>query len=226
MEFTLPIFLKFFPNMLPSTFKQTDKQLNLTKQAEVTKFLQDTFKDIIFKSEKNNDHDNIQPSIEEIIKFSSVYSNQLTLDNLSRLQLIGLCKLLHLSCHGPNSYLRLKLSLKFYRLKNDDQSIAKEGIENLDIKELKAACYERGMNTSTDQLQSQLKQWIDLHINKCVPIITLLLANGCHLANSKTAVEITDDTRDFIDVDQLRLGLEQTIHQKVFLKKFLKFLIL
>lgn len=27
MEFTLPIFLKLFPNMLPSTFKQIQKQV-------------------------------------------------------------------------------------------------------------------------------------------------------------------------------------------------------
>ena len=27
MEFTLPIFLKLFPNMLPSTFKEADKEV-------------------------------------------------------------------------------------------------------------------------------------------------------------------------------------------------------
>ena len=30
MEFTLPIFLKFFPNMLPSTFKEADQEVNST----------------------------------------------------------------------------------------------------------------------------------------------------------------------------------------------------
>jgi len=29
MEFTLPIFLKLFPNMLPSTFKEKDKEVNI-----------------------------------------------------------------------------------------------------------------------------------------------------------------------------------------------------
>jgi LETM1 and EF-hand domain-containing protein 1 len=29
MEFTLPIFLKLFPNMLPSTFKEADKEVNI-----------------------------------------------------------------------------------------------------------------------------------------------------------------------------------------------------
>ena len=28
MEFTLPIFLKLFPNMLPSTFKEADKEVS------------------------------------------------------------------------------------------------------------------------------------------------------------------------------------------------------
>jgi hypothetical protein len=29
MEFTLPIFLKLFPNMLPSTFKEADKEVKI-----------------------------------------------------------------------------------------------------------------------------------------------------------------------------------------------------
>jgi hypothetical protein len=29
MEFTLPIFLKLFPNMLPSTFKEADKEVGI-----------------------------------------------------------------------------------------------------------------------------------------------------------------------------------------------------
>lgn len=35
-----------------------------------------------------------QPTNEEIIKFGSLFENELTLDNLSRQQLIALCKIL------------------------------------------------------------------------------------------------------------------------------------
>lgn len=37
-----------------------------------------------------------QPSNEEIIKYASLFENELTLDNLSRQQLIALCKILGL----------------------------------------------------------------------------------------------------------------------------------
>ena len=37
-----------------------------------------------------------QPTNEEIIKYASLFENELTLDNLSRQQLIALCKILGL----------------------------------------------------------------------------------------------------------------------------------
>jgi LETM1 and EF-hand domain-containing protein 1 len=51
LEFTLPIFLKIFPNMLPSTFEdKLKKEENLKKQLrlkiEMAKFLQDTLEEV------------------------------------------------------------------------------------------------------------------------------------------------------------------------------------
>lgn len=116
-----------------------------------------------------------------MIKSKEICSNDgLTLDNLNRQQLIALCKLFNLSFLGPNHYLRFKIHLKLYRLKLDDKLIANEGIENLNFEELQAACQERGMNSfdvSIEHLQSQLQQWLDLCINKHMPLTILLLSN-------------------------------------------------
>ncbi|CAF1068918.1 unnamed protein product [Adineta steineri] len=195
MEFTLPIFLKLFPNMLPSTFKQiNNNEENLKKffqiKLEATQFLQDT----IFKSQdiSFNDMITIQfeeflqkihtsdnyPTINEIVEFSSRFSHKLTIDNLDRSQLTALCKLFNLSFNGPKHYLRYKLRLKLYRLKNDDKLILNEGITNLNIEELQAACHERGINSfdiNNKSLQSQLQQWLDLHSDKSISPITILL---------------------------------------------------
>jgi len=171
---------------------------------EITKFLQDTLEDMIFKSRERCSNDvltiqiDIQPSIEGIMKFSSLFGNQLTLDKFASPQLIALCKLLNLSFIGPNSYLRFKLHLKFYRLKLDDQLIANEGIQNLNIEELQAACHERGINSldiRIEHLQSNLQQWLDLHINKCIPISILLLSHVFYLPKNicnATVAEVTD----------------------------------
>ncbi|CAF3962801.1 unnamed protein product, partial [Rotaria magnacalcarata] len=205
MEFTLPVFLKLFPNMLPSTFKEADKeQEKLKKQLkaklEVAKFLQDTLEDTALQSKKKRSDDTlttqfaefmqkirstgVQPSTEEIMKFSSLFENKLTLDNLDRPQLAGLCKLLGISTIGPDYYLRFTLHLKLRNLEADDKLIQDEGITSLDVDELQAACRDRGMRSlglSAERLRSQLQQWLDLHLNKSIPSTILLLSRALYL---------------------------------------------
>ena len=149
-----------------------------------------------------------------IIKSKEIYANnELILDNLNRQQLIALCKLLNLSFLGPNHYLRFKLHLKLYRLKLDDKLIANEGIENLNVEELQAACQERGMNSfdvSIEHLQSQLQQWLDLHINKHVSLSILLLSNKDQTAVCQSEFR----KRNNVITNQSEITLEQLINQE------------
>ena len=96
MEFTLPIFLKLFPNMLPSTFKEADKEVEtmsvysdkeisislcfelivqhekLKKQVkvklEVAKFLRDTLEATALKSTKKRSDDALPAQFGEFMK--------------------------------------------------------------------------------------------------------------------------------------------------------------
>ena len=118
------------------------------------------------------------------MKFSSLFENKLTLDNLDRRQLVGLCKLLGISTIGPDYYLRFTLHVKLRNLEADDKLIEDEGIDNLDVDELQAACRERGMRSlgvSAERLRSQLQQWLDLHLNKRIPSTILLLSRALYL---------------------------------------------
>lgn len=146
MEFTLPIFLKLFPNMLPSTFKEQDKEQDKLKKRlkaklEMAKFLQDTLEETALKggadgkSEETLNHKfaefmkkirskGEQPSSEEILKYSSLFENELTLDNLNRQQLIALCQILDVSTLAnipPNHILRFQLRMKLRSLEADDK---------------------------------------------------------------------------------------------------------
>ncbi|CAF2967136.1 unnamed protein product [Rotaria sp. Silwood2] len=126
----------------------------------------------------------VQPSTEDIMKFSSLFENKLTLDNLDRPQLVGLCKLLGISTIGPDYYLRFTLHLKLRNLEADDKLIEDEGINNLTVEELQAACRERGMRSlgvSVERLRSQLQQWLDLHLNQRIPSTILLLSRALYL---------------------------------------------
>ncbi len=166
----------------------------------MAKFLQDTLEDTALKSKKKRTDDALteqfaafmhkirstgaQPSTEEIMKFSSLFENKLTLDNLDRPQLVGLCKLLGISTIGPDYYLRFTLHLKLRNLEADDKLIQDEGIDNLTTEELQAACRERGMRSygvSVERLRSQLQQWLDLHLNKRIPSTILLVSRALYL---------------------------------------------
>ncbi|XP_066892937.1 mitochondrial proton/calcium exchanger protein isoform X7 [Kogia breviceps] len=180
MEFLLPVAVKLFPNMLPSTFEtQSVKEERLKKQLrvklELAKFLQDTIEEMALKNkaakgDATKDFSAFfqkiretgeRPSNEEILRFSKLFEDELTLDNLTRLQLVALCKLLELQSMGTNNFLRFQLTMRLRSIKADDKLIAEEGVDSLNVKELQAACRARGMRAlgvTEDRLRDQLKQ--------------------------------------------------------------------
>ncbi|XP_062852123.1 mitochondrial proton/calcium exchanger protein [Trichomycterus rosablanca] len=206
MEFLLPVALKLFPNMLPSTFEtQSKKEERLKKELrvklEMAKFLQDTVEEIALrnKADKGNVTEEFssffqkirdsgeRPSNEEIIRFSKLFEDELTLDNLTRPQLVALCKLVELQSIGTNNFLRFQLILKLRAIRADDKLIAEEGVESLNVNELQAACRVRGMRAlgvTEERLREQLKQWLELHLNQHIPTSLLLLSRAMFLPDT------------------------------------------
>ncbi|XP_053535605.1 mitochondrial proton/calcium exchanger protein isoform X3 [Ictalurus punctatus] len=206
MEFLLPVALKLFPNMLPSTFEtKSKKEERLKKELrvklEMAKFLQDTVEEIALrnKADKGNVTEEFstffqkirdsgeRPSNEQIIRFSKLFEDELTLDNLTRPQLVALCKLLELQPIGTNNFLRFQLIMKLRSIRADDKLIAEEGVESLNANELQAACRVRGMRAlgvTEDRLRDQLKQWLELHLNQHIPTSLLLLSRAMFLPDT------------------------------------------
>nr|XP_019963963.1 PREDICTED: LETM1 and EF-hand domain-containing protein 1, mitochondrial isoform X1 [Paralichthys olivaceus] len=206
MEFLLPVALKLFPNMLPSTFEtQSKKEERLKKELrvklEMAKFLQDTIEEIalrnkaaqgdvteefstFFQKIRNSGE---RPSNEQIIKFSKLFEDELTLDNLTRPQLVALCRLLELQSIGTNNFLRFQLIMKLRAIRADDKLIAEEGVESLNVNEVQAACRARGMRSlgvTEDRLREQLIQWLELHLNQQIPTSLLLLSRAMFLPDT------------------------------------------
>eukprot|EP00911_Craspedida_sp_UC1_P001618 UC1_evm2s1226 len=124
-------------------------------------------------------------STDEILRFSTLFSDELTLDNLSREQLRACCRLLAITPIGTSQFLRFQLRTRIAQLKVDDLLIAQEGVESMDIKELQAAARERGMRAigvSETALRDNVAQWVDLHLNHGVPSSLLLLSRVMFLA--------------------------------------------
>lgn len=63
----------------------------------------------------------MQASNEEILKFSKLFEDEITLDNMPRPQLIALCKLLELQPLGTNYFLRFQLRMRLRNLLADDK---------------------------------------------------------------------------------------------------------
>ncbi|XP_039527815.1 mitochondrial proton/calcium exchanger protein isoform X2 [Pimephales promelas] len=206
MEFLLPVAVKLFPNMLPSTFEtQSIKEERLKKELrvklEMAKFLQDTIEEIALrnKAAKGNVTEEFstffqkirdsgeRPSNEQIIRFSKLFEDELTLDNLTRPQLVALCKLLELQSIGTNNFLRFQLIMKLRAIRADDKLIADEGVDSLNVKELQSACRVRGMRAlgvTEERLREQLKQWLELHLNQHIPTSLLLLSRAMFLPDT------------------------------------------
>ncbi|GBN39283.1 Mitochondrial proton/calcium exchanger protein [Araneus ventricosus] len=212
MEFLLPVFLKFFPAMLPSTFTtKSEADLKFRKglrmKIEMAKFLQDTLDEMAVKT-KGETHSHTakefaqfferirttgeEASNEEILKFSKLFEDELTLDSLSRAQLIALCRLLELKPIGTNNFLRFQLRNRIRNLRADDRIIMKEGIDALNIQELQAACRARGMRAlglAEDRLKSQLKKWLELSLQENIPPSLLLLSRTLYLSDKLPAAD-------------------------------------
>ncbi|XP_012519613.1 PREDICTED: LETM1 and EF-hand domain-containing protein 1, mitochondrial isoform X1 [Propithecus coquereli] len=206
MEFLLPVAVKLFPNMLPSTFEtQSIKEERLKKELrvklELAKFLQDTIEEMALKNKAAKGsatkdfsvffqkirETGERPSNEEILRFSKLFEDELTLDNLTRPQLVALCKLLELQSIGTNNFLRFQLTMRLRSIKADDKLIAEEGVDSLNVKELQAACRVRGMRAlgvTEDRLREQLKQWLDLHLHQEIPTSLLILSRAMYLPDT------------------------------------------
>uniref|UniRef100_A0A8D0L7N1 Letm1 RBD domain-containing protein n=1 Tax=Sphenodon punctatus TaxID=8508 RepID=A0A8D0L7N1_SPHPU len=106
-------------------------------------------------------HTGQQPSTQEIVRFSKLFEDELTLEHLERPQLVALCKLLELQPIGTNNLLRFHLLMELRSIKADDEMIATEGVNGLSVSELQSACRVRGMRSlglTEEQLKEQLTQ--------------------------------------------------------------------
>lgn len=202
MEFLLPVFLKLFPNMLPSTFQDKMKEKEALKRRlhakiEYAKFLQETVKEMAKEVQNsrsgetkktaedldgflNRVRTGARVSNDEILGFAKLFNDELTLDNISRPRLVNMCKYMGVSPIGTDTYLRYMLRKTLRRIKNDDRLIQAEGVESLSEAELREDCRERGMlgEFSVEEMRQQLRDWLDLSLNHSVPSSLLILSRA------------------------------------------------
>ncbi|KAH9461712.1 hypothetical protein Pst134EA_017997 [Puccinia striiformis f. sp. tritici] len=197
MELLLPVALKLFPNMLPSTFQNESKELEkkrklLKVRLEMAKFLQETLKETGMTKKVNETEEfkeffrklrntGEKPSTDDVVKVAKFFEDDLTLDNLSRPQLVSMCRYMNINAFGTDNFLRYTIRNRMKHLEADDAMIDAEGIDSLSVSELRHACQSRGirsLNVDEDELRKELAQWIDLHIHRGLSATLLILGRA------------------------------------------------
>ncbi|KAI0170472.1 mitochondrial distribution and morphology protein 38 [Pestalotiopsis sp. NC0098] len=198
-EALLPIALRLFPNLLPSTYEgATAKEkkaatLRATRK-EVSSFLRGTLVEtglpltpattqkeefaIFFRKLRATGE---KPTTEDVIKVCRIFRDDLTLDNLSRPQLVSMCRYMNLNTFGTDMMLRYQIRHRMRQIKRDDKAISYEGVDSLNVGELQVACGSRGIKThgvSPAKLREELQSWLDLRLKHGVPSTLLVLSNA------------------------------------------------
>ena len=70
-------------------------------------------------------------SNESTLKLAKLFTDEITLENISRAQLVNICKFMNLTPYGNESFLRYQIRSAIRSLKTDDQLIVWEGVESL-----------------------------------------------------------------------------------------------
>ncbi|ORX91120.1 LETM1-domain-containing protein [Basidiobolus meristosporus CBS 931.73] len=203
MELLLPVALKLFPNMLPSTYESKsqaeEKRKRLIRvRMEMGKYLRETVQETaaasshpeaaqqfgeLFKKVRKTGE---PATTEEVLKVAKLLEDELTMENLSRPQLVSMCRFLGISSFGTDNFLRYQLRNKMRYLKADDRMIYAEGVFSLSNEELQAACLARGIRTlglSPERMRYELNQWLDLHLRHRIPSSILILSRAFSISD-------------------------------------------
>ncbi|KAL2287921.1 hypothetical protein FJTKL_04699 [Diaporthe vaccinii] len=198
-ELLLPVALKLFPNLLPSTYenqKSKDQKAQTLRalRRDVSDFLRQSIKETGLplsaataqKEEFANFFRKVRatgekPTAEDVIKVCKAFKDDLTLDNLSRPQLVSMCRYMNLNTFGTDMMLRYQIRHRMRQIKRDDRAISYEGVQSLTVAELQMACASRGIKShgvSPARLREDLQTWLDLRLKEGVPSTLLVLSNA------------------------------------------------
>ncbi|KAK3341125.1 LETM1-domain-containing protein [Lasiosphaeria hispida] len=198
-ELLLPVAMKLFPNLLPSTYegqKSKDQKASTLRatRKEVSNFLRQTLKEtglpLMQATAQKEEFSTFfrkvratgeKPTAEDVIKVCKTFKDDLTLDNLSRPQLVSMCRYLNLNTFGTDMMLRYQVRHRMRQIKRDDRAISYEGVDSLSVLELQIACASRGIKShgvSPARLREDLQTWLDLRLREGVPSTLLVLSNA------------------------------------------------
>jgi len=193
--------------MLPSTFisasqKEASQARNLQAKLEVIKVLQAASEDMVMRKKLSSK--DVQESLvsfmtrvsrgeeiepQEVLAISKNFSNEFSFSSLEKPQLLSLARFFGLPPIGTSFILQEELKFKWNLIRQDDQHILRDGIENMSPGELEEAAYSRGYSpaNSHHDKTKYLQEWISLS-QENVPPYLLLLSRAQYFVNKTQQV--------------------------------------
>ncbi|ORE15834.1 hypothetical protein BCV71DRAFT_184622, partial [Rhizopus microsporus] len=174
---SIPLLVIYVPAMIPSTCLK-DSQIvckiriiELQKQREkLDKVRQKMTMNVLKSAEQVQ---GIAPedflSLPKFQRIAKHYAYDFDLSRIDRRHLSAYCRFMGLNDYGTQGMLKKRLAKYMDYIEKDDKLLAKEGVDNLDIKELSTAVEERGMrslNEPEEQMRRALKYWLAVTQNQ------------------------------------------------------------
>ncbi|CEI88523.1 hypothetical protein RMCBS344292_02910 [Rhizopus microsporus] len=157
---SIPLLVIYVPAMIPSTCLK-DSQIVLRQKMTMN----------VLKSAEQVQ--GIAPedflSLPKFQRIAKHYAYDFDLSRIDRRHLSAYCRFMGLNDYGTQGMLKKRLAKYMDYIEKDDKLLAKEGVDNLDIKELSTAVEERGMrslNEPEEQMRRALKYWLAVTQNQ------------------------------------------------------------
>lgn len=209
-EFALPVLLKLFPNMLPSTLtsdsqKEASRTKKLQAKLKVIEILQAASENLALRGKLDSGDNRAvlvnfmnkisrgeEIQVEEVLAISKVFHNEFSLESLDRPQLVSLAKFFGVPAIGTSFMLQETLRFRWNLVAKDDAHILRDGISEFSPAELEEMAVARGFSHSNphqDQKQ-YIEEWISLSQAKVPPYLLLLSRAHYFVKNVKRVTEI------------------------------------
>lgn len=198
-ELLLPVFIRIFPNMLPSTFfEDSYDNATLSRKLKAKQELASFFQEVVHRRTKqilqeddHAEHDRVKeleefqqklmegsefPSPKEVLRFSKLFRKEFKFENMDMENLEAMCRILGLNPGRFRPQLVLQLRHHVTGLRLEDRDLLWEGVENLSTTDLIEHCKARAIrfDVDTDKMREWLGYWLELSSHKQISISLLL----------------------------------------------------
>lgn len=206
-ELLLPIALRFFPNMMPSTFFETKyDNATLARKLQAKQQMAEFWQQVVAQRTQeiieDDDHKHTDkaiqleemqaklssgrefPKVKEILRFASLFREEMQLSSMTEQQLHAMSKMLGLTPMTLPVHNQLQLRHHITSLRREDREYLWEGIEGLTKPELIEACKKRAIRfhgVTEAEMRGELNRWLEISMHKKIPTSLMLWIQSFYL---------------------------------------------